>query len=133
MPEKQDLIALVRSRIPLVVIETREELRILDVLRRVGLETGTLVYRWSVTEGLSKLGSGPVDPIGLEASEILRHIWSLKLPGIFALLDFHPYLTQTRPAPQGSLPGSRAVQADRGAREPRGGYPGGAQAVCGKT
>ena len=98
MDNRHDLNVILHSRVPLVVVETLDEKRFLDMLRY--LARGSFggrqqpLFRWSVTEGLRRLDieldpqSHNTDPTG-----ILRHILAVEAPGIYALLDFHPYLT----------------------------------------
>jgi hypothetical protein len=94
--ESSDLKTLLRSRVPIIVVESREELRFLELVKRVAFELKQTVYQWTVARGLTVLGASGGDDSSLEPTEILRHIWSLKMPGIFLLLDFHPYLSDPR-------------------------------------
>jgi hypothetical protein len=36
------------------------------------------------------------EPRGLEPTEVLREIWNYKNPGVYILLDFHPFLNDPR-------------------------------------
>ncbi len=96
MQDVDELKLLLDARIPLIVIETYEEKRALDLLLKVAGKQGRDVHRWSVTEGLSKSSFGPqliakgsemIDP-----EEMLVHLKTLNQPGIFALCDIHPFL-----------------------------------------
>src|SRR5690606_42104867 len=66
------------SRIPLIVIETFEEKKALEVLRRVANEQGKDLYSWAHTEGLQQLSFGPqLVPTSTkfnEPEEVLKHI-----------------------------------------------------------
>jgi SpoVK/Ycf46/Vps4 family AAA+-type ATPase len=88
---------LLDSRIPLLVIETFEEKKALDVLLKVANKQGKDLHRWSVTEGLTRLNFGPqLVPKGSELNEpeeMLRHIKQQQQPAMFALCDIHPFLT----------------------------------------
>jgi len=86
------------ARIPLIVIETFEEKKALDILLKVAQKQGKDCYRWSVTDGLVKMSFGPQlvpnstrfdDP---EAA--LTFIRNQSTPGIFALCDLHPFLAE---------------------------------------
>lgn len=55
MNDMRDLAALIRSRTPIIVIETMEELRALKLLEEFAREKGQLLYRWSAAVGLSLL------------------------------------------------------------------------------
>ena len=90
-----DLGVLLSSRVPLIVIETTEERRVLDLFRRLALRDGRPVLRWSVASGLQRidLDSEPrtelSDPTGA-----LQQIRDASTPAIYLMLDFHPYLGQ---------------------------------------
>ncbi|MBC7656991.1 MAG: hypothetical protein H7147_07440, partial [Frankiaceae bacterium] len=49
MSELQDLSALVRSNTPLVVIETPDEARVVDLFRHVLANVWRALYRWPIT------------------------------------------------------------------------------------
>ena len=56
MLELRDLELLIRSSVPIIVVETHEERRILDALAKAAV--GGLykpLFRWTVTEGLKRL------------------------------------------------------------------------------
>ena len=62
MQDVRDLGLILDSRVPLVVIETFEEKRALDMLMRVATKKSKNIYRWSCTGGLSRQSlscSGP--------------------------------------------------------------------------
>jgi SpoVK/Ycf46/Vps4 family AAA+-type ATPase len=87
---------LLDSRIPLLVIETFEEKKALDVLLKVANKQGKDLHRWSVTEGLTRLNFGPqLVAKGSELNDpedMLRHIKQQQQPAMFALCDLHPFL-----------------------------------------
>ncbi len=97
MDRQRDLELILRSRMPIVVIETRDEKGILDLLRnltiaRVG-EDYVPLFRWTVTDGLQRLDIDLEPQLhNSEPPEVLRHIRAVSKPGIYALLDFHHYL-----------------------------------------
>jgi SpoVK/Ycf46/Vps4 family AAA+-type ATPase len=93
MSDLADLELIVRSRVPIVLVETHEENRALDMFRRLALTLQTPTYRWTVTEGLRRMEV----ELGAQAStsepeRALRHIKAVESPGIYVLVDFHPYL-----------------------------------------
>lgn len=91
----KDLVKLIRnSRIPIIVIESHEEQRILDLLKNVSHKIGLNLLAWSVTDGLSSLPRNPIEGKKLSPEGVLRHIWNLKSSGIFVFLDFHHYLEE---------------------------------------
>ena len=95
--QRRDLAALLRSRTPLVVIETRDEDRARDALLELArTQTPPLpVFEWAVTEGLRRadidLGGAQRFQRGPEG--VLQFI-SDGLAGLYVLLDFHPYLAE---------------------------------------
>lgn len=99
MSDRRDLELVLDSGTPLIVIETTDETRVLELLREIALARSASSYRplfrWSITDGLQRLD------LDLEAQrhnadpeEALRHIRALNKPGVFALLDFHPFLKE---------------------------------------
>ncbi|WP_062066231.1 AAA family ATPase [Cellvibrio sp. OA-2007] len=97
MQDVNEIKLLLDSRIPLLVIETFEEKKALDVLLKVANKQGKDLHRWSITEGLTRLNFGPqLVPKGSELNdpeEMLRHIKQQQQPAMFALCDLHPFLT----------------------------------------
>ena len=82
---------------PIVVIETRDERRMIDLLRSVAVSrTGegyVPLFRWTVTDGLQRLDIELEPQLhNSDPPEVLKHIRAVTKPGIYVLLDFHPYL-----------------------------------------
>ncbi len=94
MADSHDLALVLQSHIPIVVIETREELRAVDLLQSMKFRMGVPVYKWTVTEGLQRIDLD-FEPqrLNSEPSEVLGNIKAGGNAGIFILLDFHPYLS----------------------------------------
>ena len=94
MSELQDLTALIRANTPLIVIETQDEARIIELFRQALMQVWRALYRWSITEGLRRIDLDKEDDaIGPpDASAVLRMIQEAPQRGIYVLLDFHPYL-----------------------------------------
>jgi SpoVK/Ycf46/Vps4 family AAA+-type ATPase len=88
-----DLEVLVRSRVPIILVETGDEPRALEVFQRLALRIGQPVMRWSVTTGLQRLDLD-LEPQthAREPAQALGQIKATTSPGIYLLLDFHPYL-----------------------------------------
>jgi hypothetical protein len=55
MSELQDLVALIRADTPLLVIETPDEARVVELFRQSLMHAWRALYRWSVTEGLRRI------------------------------------------------------------------------------
>lgn len=97
MGRRRDLELMLRSRTPIIVIETRDESRMLDFLTSIGRARGGAHYlplfRWSVTDGLQRLDIElPPQLHNAAPSDVLKHIRAVTKAGTYALLDFHPYL-----------------------------------------
>jgi hypothetical protein len=97
MEDRHDLEVLLRSRTPVIVIETRDEARVLEMLG--SLAVGGIggrylpLFRWTVTDGLQRIDIR-LEPQTLNAdpTDVLKHIRAVTKPGIYVLLDFHPFL-----------------------------------------
>jgi SpoVK/Ycf46/Vps4 family AAA+-type ATPase len=93
-----ELEIVLRSRIPLVVVESRDEPRVLEILKplasRLARPQIMPIFKWTVTEGLERIDTsfGGAQHHNAPPTEVLKHIRALDKPGVFALLDFHPYL-----------------------------------------
>ena len=98
MTDRRDLQLVLRSGVPIVVIQTADEGRFLEQLMELHASSSAQDYRplfrWSVTDGLQRLDLAlEAQRHNAEPTEVLRHIRALSKPGIFALLDFHPFLS----------------------------------------
>lgn len=90
----RDLEAVIRSRVPLVVVETNEEPQIVSLVRQIGDRLQVRAFRWTVTEGLQAFS--PTDQpasVVQKSLEVLQYIKNESRGCLFVLLDFHPYLT----------------------------------------
>ena len=94
MAELQDLAALIRANTPLIVIETPDEARVVDLFRRLLLDVFRAMYRWSITEGLRRIDIDREDASegAPDATSTLRAIQQSTQRGIYLLLDFTPFL-----------------------------------------
>lgn len=97
MDGRHDLEVILRSRTPIVVIETRDEARVLEMLKSLSISGAVSDYmplfRWTVTDGLQRIDI-ELEPQALnsEPVDVLKHIRAVSKPGIYILLDFHPFL-----------------------------------------
>ncbi len=95
--QRHDLELVLRSRTPLIVVESSDESRILRMLKAVALETAVSEYnplfRWTITDGLQRLDI-ELEPqtLNAEPTDVLKHIRAVEKPGVYVLLDFHPFL-----------------------------------------
>lgn len=93
LQDVHDLELIVNSRIPIVVIESHEEDRILELFERLAPRLGLPLYRWTATEGLHRLASGHAPQRhAAKPTELLAQIKASTRPGTYLLFDFHPYL-----------------------------------------
>jgi SpoVK/Ycf46/Vps4 family AAA+-type ATPase len=95
---RTELTTLLRSRIPLVLIETRDEPRALALIESLAVKlegaTHTPLFQWTVTDGLRRIDidlGGP-QKHNSEPVDVLKSIRATDKPGIYVLLDFHPFL-----------------------------------------
>lgn len=97
MSDRHDFELILDSGVPLVVVETTDEPRVLAMLSELAVSRPASSYRplfrWTVTDGLQRLDL-QLEPQrhNAEPEEVLRHIRAVDKPGIYALLDFHPFL-----------------------------------------
>src|SRR5258708_3874330 len=89
----RDLAAIIRSRTPLIAVESNEEPQIVRMVRQIGQKFQLKTYRWTVTEGL--VAFEPYDQpqqCVVKSQEVLSYIKNSASYSLFVLLDFHPYL-----------------------------------------
>ena len=88
-----DLAVLIHSRVPIILLETTDERRALDVFRRLAVRVGQPLMRWSVTTGLQRVDLDlQPQAHAREPAQALGQIKATGTAGIYLLLDFHPYL-----------------------------------------
>lgn len=94
MPDLKDLEIMMHSKIPLIVIETFEEPRAIEMIARAGIKQNRPVFTWSITEGLKRidLEHAVAERLTNEPDVTLNHIKATGRPGIYVLCDFHPFV-----------------------------------------
>jgi hypothetical protein len=111
--QANDLEVLLRSRVPIIVVNSRDEAQVLNALsaacrqlpappaapRPAGvapmpMRPGLPLFQWTVTDGLKRVDvqMGPPQRTLAQPADVLKHIRATPLAGVYALLDFHPYL-----------------------------------------
>lgn len=93
----QDLRLLLRCQTPLIVLETREEQRAVDLLRQALKIQPQPFFTWSVVAGLNRQDlslDSQNHPDAQEPRRLLEHIRSSRHPGLYVLFDFHPYFDE---------------------------------------
>ncbi|MBM3340585.1 MAG: AAA family ATPase [Betaproteobacteria bacterium] len=112
MNDERDLTLIIRSRFPIVAIETHEELRALALLERVARLEQHGLFVWCAADGMQRrdnpfaaapghysvsstqkepYGKGPIADT-LNIGGALKHIHATSFKGIYVLVDVHPYL-----------------------------------------
>lgn len=88
-----DLESIIRSRTPLITVESNEEPQIVQLVRSIGTRLQIKGFRWTVTEGLQAFEpcDQPAESV-FKSQEVLAYIRSSAKHSLFVLLDFHPYL-----------------------------------------
>ncbi|HET9403804.1 MAG TPA: AAA family ATPase, partial [Burkholderiales bacterium] len=106
MNDVRDFTLILRSRFPIVVVETHEEPRVLELIERAARLESHALFVWNAADGLRRRDSrqslapgGQGDPTGRsmipetrEISGALKHLYATSQNGIYVLLDVHPYL-----------------------------------------
>ena len=110
MNDFNDLQLALNSHFPIVVVETHEEHRVLDLLSRALAEGARALVKWTVTDGLMAVPGVGEHPTGnfqdlrlegeapspvqstTDPQQALRRMRAANAPTVFALLDFHHYL-----------------------------------------
>src|SRR5210317_2453533 len=97
MDGRHDLDLVLRSRTPIVVIESQDEQRMLELLQSITISRASDSYaplfRWTITDGLQRIDiSLEPQAINAQPTDVLKHIRAVSKPGIYVLLDFHPFL-----------------------------------------
>lgn len=97
MDGNHDLELILRSRTPIVIIESQDEARILEMLQTISMRRASTDYvplfRWTITDGLQRLDiSLEPQAINSEPTDVLKHIRAVSKAGLYVLLDFHPFL-----------------------------------------
>jgi len=91
--DQHDLELLLRSRIPLIVIETRDEQRVTRLFGKLGVRLALPVMAWSATSGLRRIDfEAAPQRHTIEPRQALGQIKATNTASIYLLLDFHPYL-----------------------------------------
>ncbi|HEX9627871.1 MAG TPA: AAA family ATPase [Acidiferrobacterales bacterium] len=114
MPDQQNLALLIKSHFPLLVVETHEERRALDLLKQIAVRDGHRLVVWTATEGLKEhIASGASAPSAegwrikddyrsapdnptLDPEDMLTSVLKHTRRSVIVLVDFHPYLTNPR-------------------------------------
>jgi SpoVK/Ycf46/Vps4 family AAA+-type ATPase len=112
MPDQKNLAVLIKSHFPILVVETQEERRALELLKIIsGADHHRLVV-WTATDGLKEhVASGQItsaegwsvadtrnapDNPTLDPEDMLAAVLKNTRRSVIALVDFHPYIGNPR-------------------------------------
>lgn len=90
-----ELEVLIKSEVPLIVIESTEENQVVDVLHDLKPLHARPLFKWTLTEGIQRIDR-EMAPQKLFSSptDALQHIKSVSTPSIYVLADIHPFLDE---------------------------------------
>src|SRR2546427_2246957 len=94
-----DLDTLIRARYPLIYLVSWEEQRLDAILQDLAAQHGKVLFGWSVTRGLRRIGGARAVPhLDPQKSpvEMLGTLAKLGEPSLVVLKDFHPYLSDAQ-------------------------------------
>ena len=92
---------LIDSSTPVVVIETVEEMRAVEMVRAACSQLNLPVFEWNIADGLSRCGNGagggpatqaPVIANTREPAQVLAHLETMTIDAAFVLKDFHRHV-----------------------------------------
>lgn len=93
MNDLHDLELMLGAQTPIIIVESLEELRILQFLVRISHSLPFPLFKWTVTEGLSRLDVDYGQQTDTEEpAAALKYIKASASPGYFMMLDFHPFM-----------------------------------------
>ncbi len=95
MADTRDLGLILDAGVPLIVVESPDETRVLTLLLQFAMKRNINYFEWSATRGLRSGGLSQTTqgvPRHADPDELLAHISDAPGPALYALCDFHPYL-----------------------------------------
>ncbi|MFQ6081996.1 MAG: AAA family ATPase, partial [Candidatus Aminicenantia bacterium] len=92
MDTARELELLIRSRYPIIYLETWEEERTEHLLKIVAQKLGKYLFIWTSTKGLFRLDIQDSIYNTAHPLSALSHIYSSDLTALYLLKDFHQYL-----------------------------------------
>ncbi len=92
MSDIKQLENLLSIQTPLVVVESREEQKVINLIERVAALNSQAFYVWNLSHGLRRWNGGEQPYNTQQLVEALRHIEKSPQNGVFLFLDAHPFL-----------------------------------------
>ena len=90
LKDEHELELLIASRFPVIAVETTEEQRAIELVKRCASRRDLPVYIWSITSGWKSTSMQAPLTTPLDPPAALRHVSQVRQPGVYVLLDFHP-------------------------------------------
>jgi len=88
--ELQELCALLRSRFPVILMQSHEEPRLLELLQKAANLENQVLMTWSITCGIRRHGRDEAIYQTNDLLDALKHIDKTAQNGIYVLCDAHP-------------------------------------------
>ncbi|HSG90446.1 MAG TPA: AAA family ATPase [Pseudomonadales bacterium] len=96
MTDSGDLAMMITSEVPVVVIESHDERRVLALLSGIAMRQGLGVMEWTAVRGLERgaleRGPAPDSPKFMAAEDALGQVAATPGPTLWAFCDLHPFL-----------------------------------------
>lgn len=100
MPDLHDLELVIRSKVPLIIVESHEENRVSSLVTRLGVSRGLPISGWSITQGLRRIDidfdldvdESDKEPPTCDPEVALRQVLNSAEAGIYLFCDLHPFL-----------------------------------------
>ena len=90
--EQEELELLLKSRFPILVVETPEEARFLALIETVANLAEKPLFTWSVVKGLRRMSPAEAVPGTRELADCVQEIVKSPQNGIYVFLDAKPFL-----------------------------------------
>ena len=88
--EAAELGSLLRSRFPIILVESHEEPRILELLKKACNLENQALMTWSITSGIRRHGRDEAVHQTNDLLDALKHIDRTPQNGVYVMCDAHP-------------------------------------------
>lgn len=94
MPDERRLETLIVARYPIIVVETHEERRFIEMLELLATRREWPLFTWNVTDGLSRRRFGQQDRENdtFDLQQALYHLYKSPQNGVIVFMDAHPFM-----------------------------------------